>query len=247
MEKKRFIEACINGHISGMEAQKGGASRAELCAALPEGGTTPSYGEICRTVSMLDIPVNVIIRPRGGDFLYTRSEAEVMLADIRICRQAGAAGVVIGALTKYGEIDTELCRILVKEAEGMDITFHRAFDMAADPFRAAEAVMECGCRRILTSGQAPTAREGAELISRLIARYGNRITVMPGCGINDRNIAEIERITGAHEFHMSGKTETCSEMVFRNPKVSMGGTVHIDEYKKTVTSSEMIHRAVTAE
>lgn len=243
---KRFIEACINGHISGLEAQRGGASRVELCAALPEGGTTPSYGEIVTTVKELEIPVNVIIRPRAGDFCYTAGETDVMTEDIRICRRAGANGVVIGALTPSGEVDTETCRRLIEAAEGMDITFHRAFDMTSDPFRAAEQIISLGCRTILTSGQKNTALEGAELIAELVKRYGDRIVIMPGCGVNAGNIAEIERITGAMEFHMSGKTDIPSAMEYRNPDVSMGGEVHIDEYMVTRTSCRKIQEACNA-
>lgn len=245
--KGRFIEACVNGHQSAIEAEKGGARRVELCAALPEGGTTPSYGEIVMTVKSIGIPVNVIIRSRAGDFNYNSSEVDVMVEDIRICTKAGAHGIVIGALTPDGEVDMEACRRMIEAAEGkMSVTFHRAFDMAADPFRAAEQIIALGCNRILTSGQANSAYEGRELIGELVKRYGDRIIFMPGCGVKASNILEIEKVTGAVEFHMSGKGEIDSAMKFRNPKVSMGGEVKIDEYKKVLTSAEAIRAAVNA-
>ena len=167
----RIIEICANSAQSCVEAEAGGAKRVELCAGIPEGGTTPSYGEIRmaqRLTSKIDI--NVIIRPRGGDFLYTEAEIDAMLLDIEVCRQLGVHGVVFGCLTKEGNIDVPLMRRLMDAAKPLSVTCHRAFDVCRDPFRAMEELIGLGCDRILTSGQQPDAVKGIPLIKQLIDR-----------------------------------------------------------------------------
>ncbi|HCA98454.1 MAG TPA: copper homeostasis protein CutC, partial [Porphyromonadaceae bacterium] len=184
------LEICANSVMSCVEAQKGGAYRVELCAAIPEGGTTPSYGDIAVARELLHIKLNVIIRPRGGDFLYSGLEHKIMLKDIEMCRKLGVDGIVIGCLTEEGDVDMERCRELVEAAEKMDVTFHRAFDQCRDPFISLEDIISLGCSRILTSGQQPKAEQGVDLLKKLVQQAGERIIIMPGSGINENNIAE---------------------------------------------------------
>ena len=189
----RIIEICANSAQSCVEAEAGGARRVELCAGIPEGGVTPSYGEI-RTAQALTpgIDINIIIRPRGGDFLYTQVEVQSMLYDIETAKRLKVHGVVFGCLTKRGDVDVPLMRRLMDAAEPLSVTFHRAFDVCRDPFAALEEVIELGCDRLLTSGQQPDAVRGIPLIKELVQRAGGRIIVMPGCGVREDNIARIE-------------------------------------------------------
>lgn len=241
------LEICANSATSCLAAQKGGAYRVELCAAIPEGGTTPSYGEITLARELLDIKLNVIIRPRGGDFLYSALEHKIMLKDIEMARQLGVDGIVIGCLTAEGEVDMDRNRELIDAAEEMSITFHRAFDMCRDPFESLERIISLGCHRILTSGQQPQAEQGISLLKELIQRANNRIVIMPGSGINMHNIVAIARETGAKEFHLSARQPVESGMIYRNPNVKMGGTtVVVNEYKQQVTNVELVSNTITA-
>lgn len=239
------FEICANSVESCVEAQRGGADRVELCAGMPEGGTTPSYGDIVMARKLLDTTkLHVIIRPRGGDFLYSDLEKEIMLEDVRMVRRLGVDGVVFGALTAEGDVDMEFMRQLMKEAEGMSVTFHRAFDVCRDPREALEQIIELGCERILTSGQMPKAEEGVELLGELVERAGKRIVIMPGCGVNASNIAHIAEATGAREFHFSARSKRESDMIFRRSRVSMGGAVVIDEYSRDVTDVEIVKETI---
>lgn len=232
-----IIENCANSALSCKYAQEGGADRVELCAGIPEGGTTPSYGEIKVAREILTkTKLNVIIRPRGGDFLYNDTEIEIMANDITMAKSLGVDGVVFGCLDKYGEIDMKAMKYLMDKSKGLSVTFHRAFDMCKSPFDSLEKIIELGCNRILTSGQQSNAEKGIDLIKQLVSKAGDRIIIMPGCGIKENNIHKIAVETGAKEFHTSARETVESEMIFRNQNVSMGGTVHIDEYKKEVTS-----------
>jgi len=200
------FEICANGVESCLAAQKGGAYRVELCASIPEGGTTPSYGEIKIARKMLTTTrLHVIIRPRGGNFVYSELEAERMLADIEVCRKLGADGVVFGCLTPDGDIDIPLCKRLMERAEGMSVTFHRAFDRARNPRQALEDIISLGCDRILTSGQQPTADKGTALLQELNKQAQGRIILLAGSGVNEDNILQIHRETGIHEFHFSAR------------------------------------------
>ena len=240
----RVIENCASSAESAANAQAGGAFRVELCAGIPEGGTTPSYGEIVTARRLLTTTrLHVIIRPRGGDFLYSPIEEEIMSRDIDMAREAGADGVVIGCLTASGDIDTPMARRLLAHRGDMSVTFHRAFDMCRDPFTALEQIIDLGIDRILTSGQEATAEKGIPLIRQLIDRAAGRIVIMPGCGVNASNIGKIESETGATEFHMSARSRIASGMTYRNPRVSMGGTVHIDEYSREITDAKKIGAA----
>jgi|AGTN01.2.fsa_nt_gi Uncharacterized protein involved in copper resistance len=240
------LEICANSVASCLEAQKGGAYRVELCAAIPEGGTTPPYGDIALARELLNIKLNVIIRPRGGDFLYSALEHTIMLKDIEIARRLGVDGIVIGCLTAEGDIDMERNRELIDAAGGMSVTFHRAFDMCRDPFESLEKIISLGCHRILTSGQQQQAEQGIPLLKELIQRANDRIIIMPGSGINMNNIITIARETGAKEFHLSARKPVESSMVYRNPNIKMGGTtVVIEEYEQQVTSSELVRNTAT--
>ena len=235
------FEICANSVASCIAAQEGGADRVELCAGIPEGGTTPSYGMICKARESISIGLNVIIRPRGGDFLYTRDELEEMLHDIRIAKELGADGLVFGCLRPDGSVDMEAMKPLMEAAGDTPVTFHRAFDHTSDPFKALEDIISLGCARILTSGCRPTALEGAGLLAQLVEKAEDRIIIMPGCGVNESNIAEIARLSGAREFHFSAREPVESGMSFRNPQVAMGseddpyGTVQTTARRVTAT------------
>ncbi len=244
MEKYK-IEICANSVASSVEAERGGAYRVELCTAIPEGGTTPSYGEIAVARELLNIKLNVIIRPRAGDFLYSEMELRAMLHDIEMCRKLGVDGVVFGCLTADGEVDLEQNSTLVEAAKGMSTTFHRAFDMCKDPLASLEKVVSLGFDRILTSGGQPKAVDGMDLLTKLVERAGDRIIIMPGSGINENNIAEIARRTRASEFHLSARLPLASKMIFRNPNVSMGGTnINVDEYAFPVTNADLVAKTL---
>ncbi|MDO5665760.1 MAG: copper homeostasis protein CutC [Bacteroidia bacterium] len=236
------IEICANSVASCIEAQKGGAYRVELCAGIPEGGTTPSYGDIALARELLTkTKLNVIIRPRGGDFLYSDLEQKIMLKDIEMCRKLGIDGVVIGCLTPDGDVDMQRNKELVEAAGNMNITFHRAFDMCRDPFESLENIVSLGCKILLTSGQQPKAEQGIELLKQLVQKADNRITIMPGSGVNETNIAKIAQETGAHEFHLSARESIESQMTYRNPNLKMGATnVVINEFSQDITSARKV-------
>lgn len=244
--KKYLFEICCNSVESALAAQAGGADRVELCAGIPEGGTTPSYGEIAMAREKLSIKLHVIIRPRGGDFLYTPIEVKTMLKDIEMAHQAGADGVVLGGLTPTGEIDIPLMKELIKASQGMSVTFHRAFDVCRHPQKALEELIALGCQRILTSGQQATADKGVSLLKALHTQATGRIRLLVGCGVNETNIAHIALHTGIEEFHFSARERVKSEMQYRNEAVSMGGIVHINEYEREVTTAEKVRRTIYA-
>ena len=241
------FEVCANSVESCLAAQAGGADRVELCAGIPEGGTTPSYGDIATARELLThTRLHVIIRPRGGDFLYTPLEQRIMLKDIENARRLGADGVVFGCLTPEGDIDIALMKQLLEAAQGMSVTFHRAFDVCRQPKQALETLIQLGCHRILTSGAQPTAEQGIPLLKELQAQADGRIILLAGCGVNENNIARIASETGIREFHFSAREQLTSGMQFRNEAVSMGGTVCIDEYSRPVTTAERVRKAISA-
>ena len=228
------LEICAGSVASAIAARDGGAQRIELCAALEVGGVTPSAGLIAEARKVEGLVLNVIIRPRGGDFLYDSHEVACMEEDIRTCKRLGVDGVVIGALTAEGDIDTTTCKRLINAADGMSITFHRAFDMCRNPQKALEELIALGCHRVLTSGQAPTAETGIELLSQLVEQADGRIIIMPGCGVNSNNVAKILQATGANEIHASARKSVGSGMIYRNSSVSMGNS-DSDEYARKET------------
>ncbi|WP_158937766.1 copper homeostasis protein CutC [Burkholderia sp. S171] len=238
-----LLEICAGSVTSCLAAQEGGASRVEFCDNLLEGGTTPSYGAIASAREKLRIQLNVIIRPRSGDFLYSDVEFEVMERDIVACKKLGVDGVVIGLLTADGDIDVVRTKALVELATPLPVTFHRAFDVARDPFKALEEVIKAGCNRLLTSGQEASAPEGAALISRLREAAGERLVVMPGAGVRLNNIARLVAETGCIEFHTSGRTPFASGMRYRNERVKMGGPGQ-DEYAIVETSADLVKQII---
>lgn len=221
------LEICAGGIDDAIAAVKGSADRIELCSALSEGGLTPSAAAVGMAAE-LPIPVNVLIRPRSGDFIYSAAEAEMMERDIRFALESGVSGVVVGALTADGDVDIPLCRRLVGAArevnQDADLTFHRAFDLVASPFDAIEKIVELGFHRVLTSGQASTALKGAELISELKEHVERRILLMAGAGVNPANAADIIRLSHADELHASARSLLSSQMVSYPRGVCMGSS-----------------------
>lgn len=239
MSQDRQLEVCAGSLASCLAAAQGGAARVELCASLETGGLTPSPGMIALARQRLDIGLHVIVRPRGGDFLYSDEEFDVMRRDVLACRELGADGVVLGLLTADGEVDVERSRELVQLAGPMTTTFHRAFDMARDPEQALEQIIASGCRRLLSSGQAPDALAGAALIRRLSRQAGERLILMPGGGVRPDNLAELARATGCREFHASARVKVASAMRYRQTGISMGAAGQ-DEYDRRESCAETI-------
>jgi copper homeostasis protein len=240
------FEICANGVESCIAAQEGGADRVELCAGIPEGGTTPSYGEIKIARKVLTTTrLHVIIRPRGGDFLYSKLELERMAEDIDICQKIGVDGVVFGCLKADGSIDKEANSLLMEHAKGLSVTFHRAFDRCKDPEKALEQLIELGFSRVLTSGQMPTAAEGIDLLKRLNILADGRIILLAGCGVNEQNIKGLFEQTQIHEFHFSARTQVKSQMQYLNPQVYMG-TKGADEEILSYTSKERVEKTIAA-
>lgn len=235
------IEACYT-------AARLGVDRVEICASPAEGGVTPSMGLIKRACEIPDIETSVMIRPRGGDFLYTDEEFELMKRDINYAREAGATGVVLGILTEDGRVDVERTRLLVKEAQGMDITFHRAIDMTRDYLQAVEDVISTGCTRILTSGGYNKAIDGVANIGRAVAVAAGRIELMAGSGVTATNALQLA-MTGIDALHFSAKKMMPGRMTYRNQLIAMGGDTSMDEYalrgvdeKEVKSIIELIHQ-----
>lgn len=199
------IEICCNSALSAINAKRGGAYRIELCQALGEGGTTPSAAAIEYCVNDLNLQTRVLIRPRGGNFVYDDAEMKVILNDIEHAHYLGAHAVVIGFLTPDGDIDIKKTRLAVEAADGMDVTFHRAFDDCRDPNTALEQIIDCGCQKLLTSGCKPTAWEGRKMLRQLIERAGRRIGIIGASGITVDNVSNIVKETGLYEVHASLK------------------------------------------
>ena len=235
-----LIEACLDSVPSALAAEAGGARRIELCDNLVEGGTTPSAGAIELCKARLSIPVFVMIRPRGGEFLYDEVEFELMRRDIAHAKRLGADGVVFGLLTPDGRVDVPRTRALVEAARPLPVTFHRAFDVARDPDEALEALIEIGVARVLTSGQQATAPEGGELIRRLVERAQGRIGILPGCGLDETNVREVVERTGVREVHVRGTCQVKSAMQYRNPRVAFRSPSEPDDFLIEVTDAGRI-------
>ncbi|TCC90407.1 copper homeostasis protein CutC [Pedobacter frigiditerrae] len=242
MTLSNILEICANSFSSALEAEKGGANRIELCENMAEGGTTPSYAQIKLCKEKLNIQVWPIIRPRGGDFLYSYDEFELMKEDIKICKSLNCDGVVTGILLANGEIDKIRCAELIKLAKPMPISFHRAFDMSNDLEKALEDLIELGFVRVLTSGGSSNAFAGAEIITKLVKQANCRIEIMPGAGINPQNILQIAAQTGTQNFHSSARQAVKSKMEYRNQTSKMGSIE--DEYQYQQTSAELVKQMV---
>lgn len=197
------LECCCRTAEEAWEAMTGGAARVELCERLEVGGVTPSVETIKATLRKCDLPVNVLVRPRAGDFVYSEEEIRLMEQQVQICKELGVNGVVIGALNSAGDIDVNTARRLIAAARPLQVTFHRAFDECREPLRALEDIIGLGCERLLTSGHAPSALEGIPLLKRLVGQAGERMIIMPGAGITPDNIGRLVALVGAKEYHGS--------------------------------------------
>ena len=243
---KPLIELCVEGIDGFLAAQEAGADRVELCASLMEGGLTPSLATIRAAVKAAKIPVHVIIRPRGGDFLYSQAEFDSMVEDVKALREEGVAGVVIGCLTPDGRIDEARTKALVEAARPMSVTCHRAFDMTADAHAALEALVRCGVDRVLTSGQRDKAVDGIAILKSAVEQAAGRIVIM-GCGALDTgNIRKVRDETGLAEMHFAALKTVPSGMAFRNPHVGMGGTEKDREYELTLTDKDAVRATIAA-
>lgn len=236
-----LIEVCVDSIASAREAVRGGADRLELCANLLIGGTTPSE-PLIREAAKLGVPVNVLIRPRFGDFLFTADEKREQLEQIAHLRSLGASGAVVGALCADGSLDTDFLAACRAAANGLTLTLHRAFDVSRDAQKAFEQAIALGFDTLLTSGQQATALEGAALLAQLVDRAGGRITVMPGSGINAANIAQLYGQTHARAFHLSAKRRVDGGMVFRRFGIPMGLPV-MSEFERLVTDAQAVSAA----
>lgn len=246
MENVKF-EICCGSLQSALNAQDAGADRVELCSAFNLGGITPSYGFIELARKRLDIDINVLIRPRHGDFLYHSEEIAVMIKDIMACAKIGVNGVVIGALDPFGNVDMDACRAMVAVAKhhGLSVTFHRAIDRSCNIMAALEDVVSLGADRILSSGGKPTAHEGLETLALMNAAAAGRCIIMPGSGVNAGNIKEILGVSGACEIHFSGSETFGSQMIYRGDTV-FASSGAADEFTRRESTIEKIMQTIKA-
>ncbi len=235
-----LIEICLEDAQSVIAAEAGGADRVELCSDLFEGGLSPSIGSVRVAKKHTTIPINAMVRPRGGDFCYSDIEFEVMKEEVKAFKAEGVNAIVFGILTPEGEIDMKRSREIIELARPLPVTFHRAFDMTRDPFRSLENLIELGVERVLSSGQEATVFEGAELLSELVKIAGDRIIIMPGCGISERNFGRIQSIIKAKEYHVFLPEEYKSEMQFHPGHIYMGGLLRQSEFTIAHTSEDRV-------
>lgn len=240
-----IIEVCATSVDSAIAAERGGAKRIELCDNLDEGGTTPSAGTIIQARKNLSIDLCILIRPRGGDFLYNDIEFSIMKEDILMSKKLGADGVVIGMLDKDGNIDKERVNELIRIARPMQVVFHRAFDMCSDPHKAMEELIELKIDRLLTSGQKKSAIEGAQLISELNEKAAGRIEIMPGSGIKTDNFRGLIHNTNCRNFHLTGREKVNSIMDFRGTGVSLSCSKDNTDFNWMVTSEQTIREIIS--
>ena len=244
--KRALLEVSVEGVDGMLVAQENGADRVELCASVLEGGITPSLGVVREAMRRARVPVFVIVRPRGGDFLYSEAEFASMCDDVLTLKQEGVAGIVSGCLTASGEVDAARTAELLRLARPMSFTFHRAFDMVHDAAHALEVLICLGVDRVLTSGQRANAIEGLATLTKLGKLANGRILVMPCGGLRAANIAHVGRVTGLREMHFAAHTTEPSRMTFRNAHVAMGATAEDHEYRKTVTDPTIVRNTVDA-
>jgi copper homeostasis protein len=208
------LEIAVFSVEAALAAIDSGADRIEFCENPLEGGTTPSFGSLSSLITLTSKPVFPIIRPRGGDFLYTNNEFNAMRSDVLMARKLDYPGIVLGLLNADGSIDTERTKRLVDLASPMEVTFHRAFDRCKDPFKALEDIIATGCKRILTSGQVPNAADATPLLKKLVEQAGDRIIIMPGSGVRSNNVKAIIQATGAKEIHSSARKMVPTQMLY---------------------------------
>ncbi|PRY11677.1 copper homeostasis protein [Pontibacter ummariensis] len=234
------LEICVESVRSALAAEQGGAQRVELCDSLVEGGTTPSAGLIEVTRKNISIGLHVLIRPRRGDFLYSDLEFEILKHDIAMAKRLGADGVVLGMLKEDGEVDTERMQELMVLARPLSVTFHRAFDLTPDPFKALNDLICLKVDRLLTSGQEQTALQGTALIRALVEKAGDKLVIMPGSGINAGNVYEIISKTGVKEVHASARKKVDGTMRFRKNYPPMSSVGQLSEFEFLVTDEEQV-------
>jgi len=245
MSSQIAVEVCVDSVASAVAAERGGASRIELCGSMVEGGITPSAGLIAMTRAAVSVDLHVMIRPRGGDFCYEPDEFEIMCRDIALAQRLGADGIVFGILDVHGNVDVARTRQLVDAARPLRVTFHRAFDMTADLFRALDDVCAAGIDRVLTSGGEPTSLQVKETILQLVKKAEGRIVVMPGGGIKPENARSLVDYTGVTEVHVGLRSTIPSPMLHRNPRISMG-SVEGREYQRFVVFEEQVRKLCAA-
>ena len=239
-----LVEACVDSVASSVAAERGGARRLELCDALFDGGTTPSAGMIAACKAAVSIPVFVMIRPRGGSFVYSEVERDVMRRDIIIARELGADGVVVGGLRRDGTIDTDLVRCLVDVAHGLPVTFHRAFDLTPDLAASLESLASAGVQRVLTAGGAATAVEGASMLADLVLRSGSRLTVLAGGGVREENVRSLVTLSGVREVHVRLTTLTRGEVAPATRELRVRRALPVDETAWEETDEQRVRSFV---
>ena len=242
---KTNLEICCASIASALAAQQGGADRIELCDNLYEGGTTPSAGMIKTVRELLTIGIHVMIRPRGGDFLYSDEEFKIMKEDILAAKSLKVDGVVFGILTSEGEVDMDRCMELINLARPMKVTFHRAFDVTKDPEQSLENIIALGFDLLLTSGQKDTAPEGIGLITELVLQANNRIRIMPGSGVNENNVIEIIKKTGVRDIHMTLRDEVRSSMQHTREDIHFSGAPPHSDYIQRIANPRRIQAVKT--
>jgi copper homeostasis protein len=240
-----ILEICVDSVESAVAAERGGAQRVELCSNLLEGGITPSHGLISQVRSRIQIDLFIMIRPRGGDFLYTPDELDLMQEDILHARRLGADGIILGVLDSQALVDVPRTRRLVERATPLPVTFHRAIDMTPDPCAALQSVIETGAQRVLTSGGAPKVTQGLAQVGRIVQAAGDRIRVMAGGGINPQNIAAVAQATAASEFHASVRSRLPSPVQYHRREMQMG-EIHDREYVRFVALEENVRALALA-
>ncbi|WP_205513782.1 copper homeostasis protein CutC [Longitalea arenae] len=238
-----LLEVCAFNLQSSVIAERAGAKRVELCENPADGGTTPSYGTIKQTREKISIALYPIIRPRGGNFFYDEEEFAIIKQDILLCKQLGCDGISTGVHKLNGEIDTERLKRIVEWAYPMGVTCHRVFDATPDPMHALEQIIECGCERVLTSGQRSTAPEGMALLGQLVQQAAGRIIIMPGAGVRSANIQSLIEGTGATEFHTSARITAPDPVTFRNPAILDAGPWYIANEEELKKILEVLNKA----
>ena len=242
---RKVIEVCLDSVESIMAAEKGGADRVELCSDLFEGGLSPSIGMVRVAKRLTHIPINAMVRPRGGDFCYSDVEFEVMCAEVEAFKAEGVNAIVFGILTPDGDVDMDRSRRIVELARPLAVTFHRAFDMTRDLSKSLEDLASLGIERVLTSGGEASVAEGADTLKALVEQAGDRIVVMPGCGIKERNFRKLDSIIGAREYHMSLNGSHDSRMRFHPGHIYMGGMLRQSEFTLSCTDEERVRTIVS--
>lgn len=242
---KILIEACVDSVESALAAEAGGADRVELCDGLVEGGLTPSAGKIALCRERLKIPIVVLIRPRGGDFLYSEGEVELMVRDIYVAKELGAAGVAVGALRPDGRVDQGWMTTMIAAARPMQVVFHRAFDGTPDPLEALETLKALGVDRVLTAGQAATALEGAAMLDRLVTAAQGRIAILAGGGVNEENALPLVQKCRVRELHIRGTNAMASGMAYKRPGFDLTKPLMPDNVR-AVTDATRVRAVVEA-